>query len=79
MPIGEDRATLRLHLTQAEAAVVEGTRHVKRQREILAELHKHGHDTLRAEELLSTFEETLALHIEDRDRLRKDLREASGA
>jgi len=42
-------------------------------------IDKHGHDTLRAEELLSTFEETLALHIEDRDRLRKDLRESSGA
>ena len=75
MDIREDPALVRKHLAQAEIDVAAGTEHVERQREILAELGRDGHPTTQAEQLLRTFEDSLALHIEERDRLRKELNE----
>ena len=71
-----NRAVIERHLAQAERAVALGTRHLDRQRGILVELEREGHNTVQAKELLVTFEESLALHIEDRDRLRKELAES---
>ena len=71
MPI--DRAMLEEHLTMAERHVAQGERHVARQREIVAKLERHGHDTRSAKELLVQFQELQALHIADRDRLRHEL------
>ncbi|MBV9113427.1 MAG: hypothetical protein JOY67_11460 [Hyphomicrobiales bacterium] len=73
MDTKENRALLKQHLAQAESDVVLGTGHVERQRQIIAELERDGHDTEEAEQLLRTFEETLALHVEGRDRLRQEL------
>ncbi len=71
----EDRVQLREHLALAERHVAEGERVVARQREIVAELERDGHDAAAAQarQLLAQFEELLALHVADRDRLRKEL------
>ena len=58
------------HLEQAERHVAEGEQHIARQRELIAELERDGHDTTTAIELLRTFEQSQAGHIADRDRIR---------
>ena len=69
----ENRAAIERHLAQAECAFALGPRHLDRQRGRLVELERDGHNTVQAKEPLVTFEESLALHIEDRDRLRNEL------
>lgn len=64
---------VRRHLEQAERHVSEGERHVTRQRELVGELKRDGHDTRQAIELLHQFEQLQKLHVADRDRLRKEL------
>jgi hypothetical protein len=68
-----DHATLQAHLAEAERHVAEGKQHIVRQREVLRELERDAHADAapRARELLAKLEETLALHIAGRDRLRK--------
>ena len=56
---------------QAELHVTLGERHVARQREIIAELERNGHDVTQAKELLAVFLETQALYVGDRDRFLK--------
>jgi hypothetical protein len=75
MPV-EDLPLLELRLTRSEAFVVQGNHHVERQRQIVAQLERDGHDSTGARELLGTLEQSLALHIDDRDRLRKELGQA---
>ena len=77
MVLHEHRATLALHLCEAEAHVAEVMRHVENQRIIIANLERGGHDTLQAESLFRTFEDMLALHVVHRDRLRKELDRAN--
>jgi hypothetical protein len=64
---------LKKHLEQAERRVLDADRHVMRQRDLVAELERDGHDTTEANTLLRRFEELLVLHIQVRDRLRKEL------
>ena len=68
-----DHATLQAHLAQTERHVAEAEQRIVRQREILRELERDAHAdaAARARELLAKFEETLALYIADRDRLRR--------
>lgn len=61
------------HLNQAERHVAEGERHIAGQKKIIAELGNDGHDQKAAIALLGQFEETQALYIADRDRLRAEL------
>jgi hypothetical protein len=61
------------HLAQAERHVAEGEQHIARQRALIAELARDGHDTALAVELLHEFERTQAGHVADRDRLRAEL------
>jgi hypothetical protein len=68
-----DRKLLQTSLAQAERHVVEGERHVARQRNLVTALERDGHDTSRAVQLLCQFEELQAMHVADRDRLRKEL------
>jgi hypothetical protein len=68
-----DAALLKQHLELAERHVLEGDRHVMRQRELVAELERDGHDTTDANILLRQFEDLLAVHIQHRDRLRTEL------
>jgi hypothetical protein len=77
MVLHEHRATIALHLCEAEAHVAEGMRHVEKQREIIADLERGGHNTLQAASLLCTLEAMLALYVAHRDRLRKELDHAN--
>ena len=63
------------HLALAEEHVVLGAKNVARQREIIAELQRDGHDTTQAWALLTEFEQLQAMHIADRDRLLGELHE----
>ncbi len=68
---------LRKHLTQAEKHVASGEQHVRRQRELVAELERDGHDTAVAKQLLAEFERLWEMHIADRDRIQRELDAAS--
>ena len=68
-----DLAILSERLAQAERHVAEGVQHIVRQRTIVADLERNGHDTTLARELLAQFQSTQALHIADRDQLKKEL------
>ena len=68
-----DRVLLMQHLVEAERHVTEGEYHVRRQRDLVEKLSKHGHDTRQAEVLLAEFEQTLTSHKFDRDRMRAEL------
>ena len=66
------------HLELAERHVAEGEQHLARQRRLIAELERDGHDTALALELLREFERTQASHIQERDRLRAELSNSAG-
>jgi hypothetical protein len=68
-----DPKLLRDHLALAERHAAEGEDHIERQRRILAELERDGHDTALARKLLATLEATQAQHVANRDRLRREL------
>lgn len=70
-----DRKIVEDHLQQAREHVSSGRQHIKRQRVLVAELERDGHDTIAAELLLRTFQETLELHLNDVARLKRELAE----
>jgi hypothetical protein len=57
-------------LEMAERHVREGAAHVARQKELLEQLRRDGHDDTQAEELLTVFEATLQEHRDDLERIR---------
>jgi hypothetical protein len=73
LSFGMARSMLEEHLALAERHVTQGEQHVAKQRAIVAELERDGHDASSARELLDVFEQTQATHMADRDRLRKEL------
>ena len=68
-----DRDMLLRHLAKANEHVEKGERHVSRQRELLAELERDGHDTTRAKQLLEQFEKLQEMHKAGRDRIEREL------
>jgi hypothetical protein len=64
-----DRDVLRQYLAQAERHIALGKLHLARQRAMIAELVRCGHETEEALAILSTLQETQALHLQDRERL----------
>ena len=72
-----DRQMLERHLALAKAHVSEGQRHIRHQIRLVRELERDGHDTAVARQLLTTLRATQALHIADRDRLVKELAQAT--
>lgn len=68
-----DRAIWQEHLAQAERHVAQGEGHIAKQRAIIANLERDGHDARVARDLLRQLEEMQALHIATRDRLRQEL------
>ena len=68
--------TLKQHVEYIEERGAQGVPRVVEQRTLVARLEREGRDTeaARARELLALLEESLRLHIADRDRLR-ELRE----
>lgn len=68
-----ERNMLQEHLRQAERHIALGARHIARQRELVAELERDGHDASTAAQLLSLFEEVQLLHLADRSRMQRAL------
>jgi hypothetical protein len=68
-----DRKLLEDRLEQVEGHVRLGFEHIKRQREIVADLKSSGNDSALAEDLLRTFEAMQTGHLADRDRLVQEL------
>jgi hypothetical protein len=68
-----DRQTLLDHLASAERHVSDAEIHIARQRELVAKMERDGHETGLARSLLLKFEELLAIHMADRERLRGEL------
>ena len=66
------------HLAQAEGHVVEGMGHIARQQGIVADLKARGQDITQAEQFLDRLEQTQALHLAHRDRLRRELGSSDG-
>ncbi len=64
------------HLAKAERHVEIGERDLAKQRALIDELRRDGHDTRAAEKLLATFEEVQKLHVADRERIRAELARA---
>ena len=70
---GMNRAMLIEHLQQAEAQAAGGARHIERQRRLIAELERDGHDVTAAKDLLAIYLQTQELHEQHRDWLRCEL------
>jgi histone deacetylase complex regulatory component SIN3 len=68
-----DRLMQFRHLEEAERHVAEGQGHIAEQEERIADLVREGHDTTRARKLLDDFYATQMMHIQHRDRIRKEL------
>jgi hypothetical protein len=71
-----DDETLAQRLVEAEQRVALGDRHIAKQRARIKVLVTDGRDINKAADLLATFRETQRRHIEDRDRLKKELNNA---
>ena len=68
-----DRDILERQLTKAEEQVAIAAQNVARQRELVAQLERDGHDASQAQKMLEQFLKQQALHIADHDRLIKEL------
>ena len=67
-----DGRRLAQHLVEAERHVSEGERLVEHQRRRVEKRRRDGHHAELATQLLEEMEESLRLHIQDRDRLRRE-------
>jgi len=71
-----DRAERKIaeqHLMEAEDMVAQGRKHIARQKRVIAELTRDGHDIASATLLLDTLQESQRMQEQHRDRLRKEL------
>jgi len=68
-----DRHLLEENLAMVEGHVAEGEVHLLRQRQLISDLRRDGHDTTQSELLLASFEAAQASHFAHRDRLRLEL------
>lgn len=64
-----DQEALQQHLAQIERHIAQGVVHLARQRALIAELDRAGHDTGQARAILDTLMETQVLHEQDREHL----------
>jgi hypothetical protein len=73
-----NRPTFLARLANADRHIREGERHLTRQREIVAELERHGHGHSRtaqmARDILATFEMAHSAHLNDRAHFLQALR-----
>ncbi|MGJ4942156.1 hypothetical protein ACQR1W_16390 [Bradyrhizobium sp. HKCCYLS1011] len=67
------RAMQLRHLDEAERHVAEGERHIAEQEERIVGLARLGHDLAEAKKLLENFYECQVLHIQHRNRIRREL------
>jgi hypothetical protein len=67
-------ARIQAELTRTEAEVAQGERDLANQRELVQMQRREGRPSEPSEELLELLQRTLALLIEERDRLRTGLK-----
>jgi hypothetical protein len=70
---GMNRGIILDQLALALRHVAVGERHIAQQHEIIASLERKGLDTSEAKAVLLQFKELQAMHVADRDRLKKEL------
>jgi hypothetical protein len=70
-----DPERLKQYLQQTEQNIAQGNRHVAEQHALVARLEQQGHDAASARALLALLEESLRLHMAERDRLLRELGE----
>lgn len=75
MPSAIGRGALLDHLAMAERHIAQGAAIIDKQKLLILELERDGHDTHRSRALLRQFEDVQHLHIADRDRLIAELAE----
>jgi hypothetical protein len=63
------KAMLEFRLAQAEEHVTMGSQRIAEQRQRIENMQRDGLDTGLAKQLLAQFEETLSIHIADREKL----------
>jgi uncharacterized protein (DUF1778 family) len=61
------------HLARADRDVRQGQAIIARQRQIITALERGGHDIADALQVLADLEDIQQMHVEDRDRLRRQL------
>jgi hypothetical protein len=71
--VNREQRRIAQHFVEAERLVLEGERLVAHQRLTIAKRRRDGHHTELAVHLLNEMEESLRLHMRDRDRLRQQL------
>jgi hypothetical protein len=70
-----DREMLKRHLAQGEENIATGDKNIARQRDVVAQLERDGHDTASARSFLREFEQLQAVLIAERERLLSELSE----
>ncbi|WP_454650749.1 hypothetical protein [Bradyrhizobium liaoningense] len=61
------------HLTITERHIAAGVKLLAKQEALISELKRHHHDIEGALAVLATMRETQSLHIDDRDRILREL------
>jgi hypothetical protein len=74
-PARMDQEMLKRHLAQAEEHIATGDKNIGRQRDVIAELERDGHDTASARTFLRELEQLQAVLIAERERLLSELSE----
>jgi len=72
--IGMTLGVLEQRLKEAERHIVDGKKHVEQQRLVMERLVGGGHKTHEARRLLHLLEDLLVLHMQNRDRIRAEMR-----
>jgi hypothetical protein len=70
-----DREMLKRHLAQGEENIATGDKNIARQRDVIAQLERDGHDTASARSFLREFEQLQAVLTAERERLLSELSE----
>ena len=68
-----NRRLLEMHLDRARRHVRTGADDIARQRAVVDELQRDGHDTALARKLLASFETLQAMHVDEAARLTAEL------
>lgn len=69
-----DQPTLWQHLDEADRQIAQGRAHIDKQRAIIADLERDGHDTTQASALLETLLESQRLHERRRATILRQLK-----
>jgi hypothetical protein len=66
------------HLSNLVDYLIAGARHIERQKTIIQELQRDGHDIAQAQQTLQQMEELHKIYLSEKDRLLKELAQDGG-